>query len=141
MQHCRLGEECLESCLEIKDLGLLVDSQLNLSQQGAQVTKKANGTLARVKDCVASRTRAVIFPLHLVMKRPHLESFAQFFTLHSKKCLRELGLFSLEKRHLRGDLIILYNYLKRDSSEMGFGLFSQVTSDRMRGNGLKLHQV
>lgn len=45
-----------------------------------------------------------------------------------------------EKGRLRGNLTAHYSYLKGICKDMGFGFFSQVTSDRMQGNRLKLHQ-
>ena len=126
---------------------------------------KANRLLGMIRRSIEVKTKDIILPLYTTLIRPHLEYCVQAWRpyyckdidklervqkravkmiigLHSK-CYKdklfELGLFSLEKRRIRGDLITVFRILKgidHIDSKIFFKLFQ--VSNQTRGHSLKL---
>jgi len=143
-----------------------VDKKLNMSHQCVLSSQKANHILGCIKKSMASRSSEGILPLYSVLVRPHLEYCIQLWNPQHKKDmdvleqvqrratemirgleylsyedrLKKMGLFSLEKRRLQGDLIAAFQYLKGAYRKDGEGFFTRVCSDRTRRNGCKLKE-
>ncbi|CAM5083385.1 unnamed protein product [Natator depressus] len=129
----KLGTHQLEVTEEKKDLGVLVDHRMTMSRQYDMAVKKANAVLGCIRRGISSRDKEVLVPLYKALVRPHLEYCVQFWSpmfkkdefkleqvqrratrmirgmenLSYERRLKELGLFSLTKRSLRGDMIAL----------------------------------
>ncbi|PKU37934.1 rna-directed dna polymerase from mobile element jockey-like [Limosa lapponica baueri] len=132
VQH-RLGSTRLGSGSVEGDLGVLMD-KLKKSEQCAAAAKKANRMLGCINKGITSKDKDIIIPLYSGLVRPHLEYCIQFWSLLCKndvdrlervqrrttmmikglgslsyeESVRELVLFSLEKRRFRGDLITVF---------------------------------
>ncbi|PKU48836.1 rna-directed dna polymerase from mobile element jockey-like [Limosa lapponica baueri] len=76
----RLGSTWLRSSSVERALGVLMDKQLNMSEQWAAAAKKTNRLLGCINKGITSRDKEVIIPLYSALVRPHLEYCVQFWS-------------------------------------------------------------
>ena len=129
-----------------------MDGKLDKSHRCALTAQKADCILGCIKRSVASRSREVLLPLYSVLVRPHLEYCVQMWSPRYRRDMdlleriqrratnviqglehlsyedrwRELGLFSLEKTRLWGDLRVAFQYLKGGCKKEEDRLFSKI---------------
>jgi ribonuclease P/MRP protein subunit RPP40 len=162
-----LGEQsnqlALPSADTVKDLGIQITSDLTPSAQCQAAVKRANQALYSLRRTISSREPEVLLPLYKTIVRPHLEYCVQAWCPYLikdikllektqrrftrwfkhlkgrsyKDRLKALGLFSLQRRRLRGDLIEVFKLLN-GLSNPGSQLLELSDSTQLRGNIMKL---
>ncbi|KAE8583167.1 hypothetical protein XENTR_v10020449 [Xenopus tropicalis] len=154
-----LGKSIME-----KDLGVLVDNKLGCSKQCQAASARANKVLSCIKRGIDSWEEGVILPFYRQQVRPHLEYAVQSWSpvlkrdiielervqrratkvvkgmesLSYEERLAKLGLFTLEKRRLRGDMITMYKYIRGSYNNLSNALFRSF--QRTQGHPLRLEE-
>ena len=158
-----LNGRALESTVSEKDLGVVITNDLKFSRQCIEAEKKAQRILGYVKRQFGFRNREIVLNLYTSLVRPHLEYAVQFWCPSYRKDiarlervqaratklipelrhksyedrLRELKLFSLENRRLRGQLIEVFKLL-RGFDNVDYTSMFQLREGQTRNNGYKL---
>ena len=86
----KMGDTWLSKTTSKKDLGIVVDHKLNMSQQCDVATKKANAILGCINRSIVSKSCKMLVPLYSALVRPYLEFCVQLWTLHFKEDANEL---------------------------------------------------
>jgi len=132
-----MNDKALESTSCEKDLGVEMSSTLKMKSNVDTVVKKANRILGFINRTMEDHSSKVILPLYRALVRPHLEYCVQVWSPYLKKDiakiekvqkravnmmrdltglryeekLKAIGLFTLDQRRLRGDLIETFKIL------------------------------
>lgn len=159
-----LGEHTIPFTPQTKDLGVVVTANFMPSEQCAAAAATARKALYALRGAVSSRSPEVWIPLYCAFVRPHLEYCVQAWAPYQKKDiailekiqrtatrwieglkdvpyedrLKRLGLFSLERRRLRGDLIETYKIMQGLSGDELKSLVPPRESRELRGHKRKL---
>ena len=146
-----------------KDLGVKISADFKPAKQCLAAANKARSQLFRLKNVVTDKSPDVFLPYFKTIVRPHLEYCVQAWAPHLQQDidklekvqhlatrmikgmrnksyedrLTALGLFSLERRRLRGDLIEVFKILSNTPHTCGVEL-CLAGEQATRGHRLKL---
>ena len=162
-----MNSQWLDFCEAEKDLGVWFSSNLKQSKQCIEARNKASRVLGFINRNVEYKSREVILKLYKSYVRPHLEYCIQAWKPHLSRDvtmlesvqrratrmipglsllsyeerLKELNLFSIERRHIRGDMIQIYKII-HGLDRLDFSTFFELTRDvipyNIKGHSLLL---
>ena len=154
----------LENIDEEKDLGIIISKDLKWSKHCLHAYTKANKVLGMMNRTICSKDHRILTCLYKSLVRPHLEYCSPAWSPYYKKDkqmlekvqhrftrmipglknldyeerLRNLGLWSLEERRNRMDLLEVFK-MKSGSSAVPFNTFFVIdTQQRTRGHTWKI---
>ena len=159
-----MDQKELEVVEEEKDLGVLITNDLKASQQCTAACNKANRVLGMMNRTIVYKSKEVLLNLYKSLVRPHVEyctpvwspcyqkdksliervqhRFTRMIPGFSKlpycERLKRLGLWSLEERRNRADLIEVFKMVKGLSGIPMESMFEFSTTKHLRGHELKL---
>ena len=159
-----IRRKALQSVDEEKDLGIVVTSDLKWDRQCSAAASKANMALGLIKRTFPYLNKEIFLALYGVYVRPHLEYCVQVWSPYYRKDintlervqrratklvnhirnwtyedrLHYLGLFSLERRRKRGDLIETFKILKNIDDTDSDMFFQKANTTNLRGHSLKI---
>ena len=153
-------------CSLTRDLGIQVSADFKASRQCAAAATKARRALFQLRAAISCKDVKVFVPLYCAFVRPHLEYCVQAWAPYLKKDIQLLekvqrlatrmvkgtrgmtylqrlsfcGLFSLERRRLRGDLLEVYRILQGEGNCGNEHLLNPCLVATTRGHELKLNK-
>ena len=160
-----LNGELIAPVEEEKDLGVVITKDLKPAAQIKECVKKANKAQGMIKRTFSYLDKTMMIQLYKVFVRPHLEYCQQIWSPHLQQDideletvqrratklipslenlsyeerLKELNLYSLRDRRMRGDLILMYRIMSGDVKIAPEQLFKMESYNRTRGHDLKVH--
>ena len=156
----------LEEVKSERDLGVIITNDLKVSEQCRQACNRANRMLGLIRRTISSRDPVILTRLYKSLVRPHLEYSSVAWSPHYRKdrdmiekvqhrftrlfgALRQLdydsrlsrlGLWTLEERRNRADLIEVFKMSHGQSPISLDTFFKRDLNSRTRGHSYKLQK-